>query len=648
MDVTINIDAGGTFTDGVFTRGETIETAKVPTTEHDLTVCFLDCIEKGAEKLGTDPGDLLAETDAVRFSTTHGTNTVIEKTGPRLGVLVTAGEEDSLYGEGDDDSTVADSLVDPSMIEGIEERVDPDGTVRTEPDPEAVERAVKRLQENGARLVVVCLGNAYANDENERRVKNAVTDAYPGHYLGALPTLASHEVTARPGDRRRLNTAVLNAYIHRPMKSALYKAEDQVRERGYERPLFVGHSNGGMARVAKTVAINTHNSGPAAGVLAVGSLAELYDEDLVAADMGGTSIDISVVRDGEYTVQLNPEIDGLETNVPAIETYNLGAGGGSIASVEDGDLSVGPESAGATPGPACFGRGGREPTVTDADLVRGILNPDYFLGGSYDLAPDRAREAVAEKVADPLGVDAAEAARRIAEEAQATIAGGIRTWGEGVDAVAAFGGAGAVHAAGFADAADVDRVIVTPYSSVFSAFGESTMDVNHTYERYLGTVTPESVADGLADLYDEARRDMRSEGFDPDEVTVGADLLVESGGDHRIHDLDYAPGVDAVEGLPAVDDDETTVRLHARGDVPKPTFERSDLADPDPADARHGEREVYWTDGFEETPIYRRDRLVAGNVVTGPAVIEAVDTTVAVPPEWSFEVDAYGHGLIER
>ena len=644
MDVTINIDAGGTFTDGVFTRGETVATAKVPTTEHDLTVCFLECIESGAEKLGTTMPALLAETDVVRFSTTHGTNTVIEKTGPRLGLLVTAGHETDCYGEGG--PTVLGGFVEPAMVEGVEERVEPDGTVSEGPDPEAVTDAVKRLQENGARLVVVCLENAHANDANERRVKEIVAEEYPRHYLGALPTLASYEVTSRSDDFRRLNTVVIDAYVHRPMKAALYQAEDEVRDRGYERPLFVGHSNGGMARVAKTVAINTYNSGPAAGVLGVQSLSALYDEDVVAADMGGTSIDISVVRDGEYTVQLDPSIDGLETAVPAIETYNLGAGGGSIASVEDGELSVGPRSAGANPGPACFGRGGHEATVTDADLVRGILNPEYFLGGSYDLSPERAASAVEERVAAPIGIDPPEAARRVAESVQGTIADGLRQWGGDVDAVVAFGGAGAVHAAGFASELAVDRVLVTPYSSVFSAFGESTMDVEHTYTAYLRTVEPDAVDAALAELAAEARRDMRSEGFDPDDIAVSADLLVGSAGEYTVLPLAYRPG-DGVADLPDVDGAEACARLHARGEVPTPSFERSELADPDPSAARKDEREVYWSEAFEATPIYQRDDLLPGNAIEGSAVVEAVDTTVAVPPDTTFSIDEYGHGVIE-
>lgn len=643
MDVTINIDAGGTFTDGFFTVGDRTETAKVPTTEHDLTVCFIDCIERGADKLDRSVPDLLSAANMVRFSTTVGTNTVIEKTGPKVGLLVTAGHETDLYAA--DRPSVRDGFVESEMIAGIAESVSPDGEVMERPDPEAVTAAVKQLQERGARHIAVAFEHAYANPANERRVKEIIEDAYPRHYLGALPTTASYEVTARPDEHRRLNTLVINAYIHRPMKSALYRAEDKVRADGYTRPLFIGHSNAGVARVAKSIAINTHNSGPAAGVLGVQALSELYDEDMVAADMGGTSIDLSVVTDGEYSLQLTPTIDSLETAIPAIGTHNLGAGGGSIATA-DGALSVGPESAGANPGPACFGRGGSDATVTDADLVRGILDPDYFLGGTYQLDTERAHEAIVADVADPLGIQPAEAARRVGEDVQETIAAGIRDLATDVDTIVAFGGAGGVHAAGFAANLDIDRVLITPYSSVFSAFGESMMDVKHTYAAYLPEVTETMATERLQELLAEAQRDMRAEGFDPESIDVRADTLVPERDHYLVQSLDFDIE-DGLATLPAHNGGQC-LRLHAMGHAPKAHFEEQEFSDEDPGHARKGERPVYWRDQFTPTPIYQNEDLEANNTVAGPAVIEAVDTTISVPPAWRYRIDRYGHGVLER
>lgn len=656
-ETTINIDAGGTFTDGFFTVGETTETAKVPTTEHDLTVCFLECLEAGADALGTTAPDLLGDADMVRFSTTIGTNTLIEKSGPRLGVVVTAGHEADLYAP-EGEPTVADSIVEPEMVAGVDEAVTEDGEVVRAPDPEAVVESVKRLQADGARLIAIALENAAANPANERAVKRAVDEAYPTHYLGAVPTLASFEVTARPEDYGRLNTVAADAYIHRAMKSSLYKAEDEVREREYDRPLFVGHSSGGVARVAKTVALNTYNSGPAAGVLGVAALSELYDADLVGADMGGTSIDISRVgAGGDVPRELSPEIDGLRTHVAAIDVHTAGAGGGSIASVDAGSgdaagsVSVGPESAGANPGPACFGRGGTQPTVTDADVVLSRVNPDYFLGGEYDLDAERAADAIRSGIADPLGVSVEEAAQRVVDATEATIADAVRETVGVAEAMVSYGGAGPAHAAGVAERLGVDRVIVTPHSSVFSTFGESTMNVEHTYTRSLAAG---DAADAFAAMREEARRDMRAEGFAPDDIDFSAELLVRAPDgtrrralssplDEAGEKLDEA----AREVLADVAPHQSTLRLHAVGPAPSPAFERHSPGDADPADARVDSRAVVWDGEAESTAIYRRQRLDPGAVVPGPAVVEAADTTIAVPPTRQFRINEYGHGVLE-
>lgn len=645
-ETTINIDAGGTFTDGFFTVGETTATAKVPTTEHDLTVCFLECIQAGAETLNTTVAELLGDADMVRFSTTIGTNTLIEKTGPRLGLVVTADHEGDLYAP-DGEPTVADSILNRHMVEGVQEEVSTDGEVVREPDPEAVVESVKRLQEDGARLIVIALENAAANADNERAVKRAIDEAYPRHYLGAVPTLASFEVTARPDDYCRLNTVAADAYIHHAMKSSLYKAEDEVRENGYDRPLFVGHSSGGVARVAKTVALNTYNSGPAAGVLGVAALSDLYDDDLVATDMGGTSVDISRVgAGGDVPQELTPKVGGLPTHVPAIDVYTAGAGGGSIASVDrdvEGDVSVGPESAGANPGPACFGRGGNQPTVTDADVVLGRINPEYFLGGDYELDSERAVEAIDSSIAEPLGVSVEDAARRIVSRTEDNIAAAITQRVGRTDTIVSYGGAGPAHAAGVASRLDTGRVIVTPYSSVFSTFGESTMDVEHTYTRSLTAGDP---AIALEEMRSEAIRDMRAEGFEVEEIAFSADLLVSTTDGTECHRLPV-PLADPERVLDENDPKRTTVRLHAVGAAPSPEFERYDLVEPDPTDAQVATRDVVWSEGPEQTSIYRREELKPGMVAPGPAVVEADDTTIAVPPTWQFRINDLEHGVLE-
>lgn len=649
-ELTVNVDVGGTFTDGFFVRGDERIRTKVPTTEHDVTVCFADCIERGAEALGLSTNDLLDRAAAVRFSTTLGTNTVIEKTGPQLGVLVTAGHESTLYADGN--RSVVDAFVRPELVEGLDEHTAADGTAERAPDPTAVVDAAKRLQARGARAIAIAFRRAFSNPEHERVAKRALKVEYPGHYLGAVPALASHEVTARPDDYRRLNTVVVNAYLHRPMKTALYRAEDRVRSAGHGHPLLIAHSSGGCARVAKTIALNTYNSGPAAGAVGARALADLYGEDLVAADMGGTSIDISVVRDGTVDLDLAPETDGLPVHVPAIDVRTVGAGGGSIASVgEDGELSVGPESAGASPGPACYGQGGQAATVTDADVVRGVVNPGFFLGGRRELHADRAREAIDVEVADPLGVGVEPAAAEVARRIESTIAAAVRGV-EGTaeaDLLCVYGGAGPVHAAGFAREIGLHRVVITPYSSVFSAFGESLMGVAHTYTRPLSTVGRSALETEIERATAEAQRDMAAEGYGAGGIDFSVDVLAHRGAGESdtLVRLGSDPETVAVEALEAVSDAALTLRVHAEGAVPTWTFAEHELADTDPSEALVGERTVSWPGGAEPTAVYRRSALVAGNRLSGPAVVEARDTTIAVPPGATFEVNAYGHGILE-
>lgn len=646
---TINVDVGGTFTDGYVTSPDGSCSVKVPTTEHDPTACFMDCIERAAEVLDRPVVDLLDAAETVRFSTTLGTNTVIERTGPRLGVLVTDGHASDCYAPADRPS-VRNRFVDGDLVAGLRERVTPDGAVERAPDPEAVVASVKRLQERGARLVVIGLANAHANDANERAVKRAIADAYPGHYIGSIPTLATYEATARPADYRRLNSTVVNAYLHRPMKQSLYRAEDQLRDRGFDAPLRIGHSSGGCARVAKTIALNTYNSGPVAGVLAVRSLARLYERDLLGIDMGGTSIDVSAVSTDELPVDLVPRVAGLETAVPAITVSTVGAGGGSIATVDGGELRVGPASAGAIPGPACYGQGGDRATVTDADVVLGYLDPDDFLGGRRRLEADRARVAIERAVAEPLGVDVETAARRIVDRVSANVSAELDALGVTGTDIVAYGGAGPVHAAGFAEQLDAERVLVSPDASVFSAFGASMMDVRHTVERPLLERSVAAVEQVVKQSTDELDRDLAAEGFDRSAASFRADLVVtpDDGTDPRQFAFEL-PVRDGPVGalLEECPPGRDTVRTHAVGPVPTHTYAATDLGEPDPASAREAERPVRWPSGWRDTPVYRFGELRPGHRVDGPAIAQAEHTTIVVPEGQTLTLDEYGHGVVE-
>ena len=633
--ITINIDVGGTFTDGFFVWGDELASAKVPTTGHDLTVGFMECIESGAEKMEMGLSEFLSKASMVRFSTTMGTNAIIEKKGMQIGLLVTSGQEEGLYSvEGE--FKVSDYFVNPELIEGVEEEIDIEGKVIREPKVEQTLKAVKKLQESGARMIVISLKNSYWNDANEREVKRLIQEEYPRHYLGSVPTLASFEVSSRPDDYRRLNTVVGNAYIHRPMKVSLYRAEDKIRSHAYNKPLFIGHSSGGVAAVAKTRAIDTLNSGPVAGVFGVKALSDEYQADIIGADMGGTSLDLSVVRKGELPLELSHEIEGLPTHIPAIAVQTIGAGGGSIAKVERGKLQIGPESVGANPGPACFGKGGKMATVTDADVVLGRISSDFFLGGRLELSVDKARKAMEEHVVLEGKNKVEEAANEIIIGVEQKVKDAIVKVGSGIDTVVAYGGAGPMHMTGLVKEKSIKRIIVTPHSAIFSAFGESMMGILHTYTRPLrGKSNVEELIDQMKI---DAEKDMKSEGFSLDEIKFDIDAI------------SYDPN-ERVDGFVPIEkkrksDELVTLRLHAIGEAPVSVFTRGKCGEENPEIAKIGEREVIWGNEKISTPVFIFEKLQKGAIVEGPAIIESIDTTIPVVDGTFFSVDAIGNGII--
>ena len=634
--ITINIDVGGTFTDGFFVWGDKLSSAKVPTTGHDLTVGFMECIERGAEKMGTDLSEFLAKASMVRFSTTMGTNAIIEKKGMQIGLLVTSGQEEKLYSvEGE--FKVNDYFVKPNLIEGIEEEIDIEGKLIREPKEEQTLKAVKRLQESGARMVVISLENSYWNNSNEREVKRLIQEEYPRHYLGSVPTLTSFEVSSRPDDYRRLNTAVGNAYIHRPMKVSLYRAEDKIRSHSYNRPLFIGHSSGGVAAVAKTRAIDTLNSGPVAGVFGVKALSEEYQMDIIGADMGGTSLDLSIVKNGELPFELSHEIEGLPTHIPSIAVQTIGAGGGSIAKMEQGEIQIGPESVGGNPGPACFGKGGKMATVTDADVVLGRISSEFFLGGRLELSVDKARKAIERHVVVGRKNTAEEAAEKVIIKVEQKIKNAITGMdSKGIDTIVAYGGAGPMHMTGLVKEKEIKRMIVTPHSAIFSAFGESMMGILHTYTRPLWEKS--NVETLVGQMKIDAEKDMRSEGFSLEEIKFDIDAISYDP-DGRIDEFVSVSEKRKKNEL-------ATLRLHARGDAPISVFTEGKCGGEDPSSARIGEREVVWRGEKIITPIFAFEKLHRGAIVKGPAIIESVDTTIPVVEGTLLRVDALGNGII--
>ncbi len=416
----IGVDTGGTFTDAfIADEAGGHWTVKVPTTPHDLTVCFSDAIEASAQAVGLARHDLLRRTAVIRFSSTIATNTVLTLSGPKLGLLVTAADRQALYGlAGTADGARLAQFIAPDMITGIAEEVSPAGEVLLSPSASEVVAAVRDLLERGARLLVVCLRNSSVNPANEAAVGRIISASYPRHYLGAVPTLKSTDVSVMAGDADRMAAAVVNGYLHRRLATSLYKAEDDLRAAGLARPLLIVTADGSVARVAKTRALATYQSGPAAGVHAGALLARAYGlGPALTADVGGTSTDFGLVLAGRPVRRPRVEVGGLQIGQPSVELHSIALGGGSVVSVTDGAIAVGPASTGAAPGPACFGLGGTDPTPTDAWLVLGYLDPANYLGGRRRLFPDLAAGALMRTVGAPLGLSAEEAALAVTEAA---------------------------------------------------------------------------------------------------------------------------------------------------------------------------------------------------------------------------------------
>ncbi len=612
MSYTIDIDTGGTFTDGLIAdhAGDTVHVVKVPSTPHDPTVALIDCVTEAARRLNLTVPTLLRQTTVLRYANTIATNAVIQRRGAKVGVIVDPGTRRPTW-------LTDDGWTEPDMIEQA-----------TADDALA---AFQTLVDRGAQAVVI----AMASPADEQAAKRAVRREYPGQFLGATPVFTTSEVADGTDGQARLNAAFLAAYVHRHLAGYLHRAEERLRHQGLTRPLLVVHSSGGASRVARTHALNTYNSGPASGLLGARSLAARYGiRHAMTLDMGGTSVDLGIIADGEAGVDDISHIAGLRVDLPALRVHAVGGAGGSIVTVGTDGLRVGPDSAGARPGPACFGLGGQRPTVTDADLVLGHLDPEYFLDGRMRLDPARARAAL-RPVADALGVDLAEAAWQVKQTVAQMSAGYARTVAHehglseaefAATALVVYGGAGSAHAADILAATGLGTALMTPYSSVFSAYGSSGLDVVHAYSRGTTDTDPVRIAHSLLA---QARRDMAGEGFTDITVTITGHADATQ---HTVTDPEQLADLDV-----------TRVAVRAVAGVPHVQLRPAAVGDPDPASARRGERDAYWgpEHGWMSTPAYERRLLRPGHRFTGPALVDGADTTTTVPPGFTLAVDEH-------
>ena len=678
----IGVDIGGTFTDLACIDGAgALHTSKAPSTPDDPSRGVMDGLLLLSETMRIGLAELLGETTLFLHGSTVATNLVVERKGAALGLITTKGFRDvielrdgSKQDRYDIRSPFPQPLIRrPERLE-VPERVNARGDVETALDEGAVKGAISSLRDAGVEGLVVFFVNAHRNGGHERRVRELVEAS------GWAPFVSlSHEVLSREGEYDRISTAAVNAYVGPGLGGYLQRLAGKLGEAGLTAPVLVMQSTGGVLPLDHAVnhAVGSVTSGPAGGAMAGALFARLGKEShLVTYDMGGTSTDICLIEDGVPLERQATQLDEVKIAVSALDISALGAGGGSIAWIDPGGiLDLGPHSAGAVPGPACYGRGGELPTLTDANLVLGLIAPDTFLGGRLALDRDLARQAIQIHTAEPLGLSVEAAAQAVNALASARIAEGIRanTVRRGLDprefTIFSFGGAGGLHAAAVALELEFPRAIVPREASVLSALGFLSADVRHdlqrAYGRHMLELKTADLRDVFAVLEDEARTVLASEGFEASQMRF-----------ERFADCRYVRQVYTVPiGLPDLDRDDDitwlaedfeadyaalyqhvherdaivvdTCRLVAYGALPDLELPRGAAGATDPAAAKRGARDVYFSD-WVETPTYWFDDLTPGLEIAGPALIDSESTTVVIPPDIAAEVDPYGSLIINN
>ena len=672
----VGCDVGGTFTDLVLLdeAAGSVRIAKVPTTVDNQATGFMAAIAA--------TGAVAADLDLLVHGTTTTTNALLEKKIARCGLITTRGFRDVLelgrrtrpnaYGM----TGSFEPLIGREYRLEVDERMDASGCPVRPLDEAGVRAAAERLLALGCESLVIHFLHAYANPEHERRAAEVAAEVWPNDYI----TIGS-AILAEFREYERGVAAAVNGAIRPVLSRYLQRLTDELQTHGYAQDLLVMQGNGGSvaARVAAEAAINTVMSGPASGVMAAAYTgARSGHPNVITYDMGGTSSDVGLIRDGIPATSSELQLEyGMPIHVPMVDVHTIGAGGGSVAFVnEAGMLQVGPRSAGANPGPICYGRGGEEPTITDANLLLGRLNPEALLAVDAPVSMDHVAACIEARVGRALGMDAEQAAAAILRIGNDRMAGAIRmvSLSRGHDprdfALFAFGGAGPLHATALAAELAIPTVLIPALPGITNAIGCVVADMRHDYVQSINAPLPEvdmaRVHAILAEQVAEGRRLLIDEGIAADSIAVVHEALMQFQG--QSHMLQVAiPSADiAREDLQAAFEEAyferfalrlpeiraMLVTLHTavlgrRGEVDLAILSASAERGADVATAQTGTRRVWFADGWQETPILRREALPLGGCFVGPAIVEQLDTTIAVEPGNRVEVDAVGNLLIE-
>jgi N-methylhydantoinase A len=679
MSYRVSIDVGGTFTDGfaIDDQGYPAQ-AKVVTTSSDLKAGVLNCLDELAKQYNLSRQTFLSNLERLIHGTTQGTNAINARSGPRMGIIATKGHADTIQLRRVPKTNMWDwrlpypqPLVARHLRVGVEERLDSQGTVLRPLDETAVHEAVAYLKKMGVKSIVVTLLFSFLNPVHERRIREIVQQDYPE----AEVTL-SHEVLPVSGEYERFSTTVIDAYLKPVMEAYVQSLEQLLKAEGFQGQLLLMQNNGGAAATSactykpSTLAI----SGPAAGPLAAFALDEkIRSQRLLSMDMGGTSAYIAILDNGQFRFRNESLIGDHRFSLPIVDVENLGSGGSSIAWFDLGEtLHVGPRSAGADPGPACYGKGGQEATFTDAAVVLGYINPDYYLEGKIPLKKNLAEKVIQEKVADKMGISLPKAASAIYRVASSLMASGIshafttKGYYAGDFTFYAGGSAAPLCALKIAQELKIQRVAVPKYAAVYTSLGMLQTDIRHDFLRFYSCLSTELDLNKLRQLYREMETEasglLAKDGVDEKDRVLFRTLRMKYYGQFRDLEVPWPQGPIDSEAISAgianfhhlhkelfgscnekYPLEFMKFGLTAIGQLPRRQIARAKPSTRE--SALKSQREAYFEEsqGFIPTCTYDGLKLQPGDTLKGPCIVEERLTTIVIPPGFQMQVDEYGN-----
>ena len=677
----IGIDVGGTFTDVTLLNAETGQyyTYKLSSTLHDQSLAIANGTKETLELYGVP----VSEIEYFGHGTTVATNMIIERKGAKTALITTKGFRDlleigrqtrpSLYNIMEDKPEL---LIRRQLRKEINERVTSDGAVLQTPTEEEIKRVLLDLKSKGVESIAVCFLFSFLNPDNEKIVEKCIKEVWPDVYYSVSSTILPEF-----REFERLSTTVINSYLGPRMKMYIHNLRQRIKDVGVTVEPYITQSNGGVMSISSTIQtpVQTALSGPSAGVMGAIYVAHAAGfDDIITYDMGGTSTDVSLVKDGiaEYTTKR--KVCGLPSGVPMIDVHAVGAGGGSIAQIDNaGALKVGPESAGANPGPAAYGLGNSNPVVTDANIVLGRINPEYVLGGRLKINSELSKDAVKKKIAEPMGISTAQAALGIVKVVNSNMARAIRviTVEKGHNpsdfTLVAYGGAGPLHAVNLAQEMGIRNVLIPPAPGTLCALGLLTADIKKSYVKtaisLFEEATPEYINAIMDGLKAEGNAWLESEKVMSDHRKFHGIAEMRYVGQNYELQVEMPTGGITIESLQQMKQEFFKVhemnygyynadapiqfvnfRCEAIGVVQKPNL--TELTDEmvDPSVAEICRRLVYFeeSDLPIECPVYDRAKFGKTERVNGPCIVEQMDSTTVIPPNTYFSVDKYGNLLV--